>query len=282
MNELTVPESPTRTAGTVGASGPPEAPAIDPVRGVEILVDPSALELGKAVLLARSLLQFEPLLDVKLLQKVAEDGVAEGDVARVRRALDIVAELPPDARVLPLLSRLLRINDPRVRSKAALLFTRAGQNARWVREKLSEEDVRVRANIIEGLWKVDTQVAREVLLEAAGDGEHRVAANALVGLYYLDPTNATDIEGMATHNDPKFRAAAAWAMGQTEDDAFVAALQGLVKDPDSVVRTRALRSLVRIRKKAAEPAVTEPVPEEASAAPEPPPATDQDSPGPAA
>jgi HEAT repeat protein len=130
-----------------------------------------------------------------------------------------------------------------------------------VEQRLSDENREVRASAVEGLWGVNTPGARAILREAACDLHYRVMANALVGLSLLDGTSAP-LEEMVRHPASPFRAAAALSMGRTLDELFVPLLNSMVKDVNAEVRSAVLRSLVAIRRKAAQP----PVPE-ASASP---------------
>jgi hypothetical protein len=127
-----------------------------------------------------------------------------------------------------------------------------------VEQRLADEDPDVRASAVEGLWGTDTPGARAILREAARDMHYRVVANALVGIYLLDGLLVTDqLEEMARHPASPFRAAAAIAMGRALDEHFVPLLNSMVKDVNPDVRSAALRGLVNIHRKAAQPPVTE-------------------------
>lgn len=115
---------------------------------------------------------------------------------------------------------------------------------------MSAEESRIRANTVEGLWGVNSPAARAVMKEAMQDVDHRVVANALVGMHLLDglASVAKDVEVMAESSNARFRAAAAFAMGAMGESHFVPLLSQLVKDFDPRVRSSALRALVKIRK----------------------------------
>jgi len=211
------------------------------------LADPALFDLKRAIELAKAWSRLEPALDVKLLRSVfAAELEAEIDVNRARRILEIVSTLAPHPRVLPLVIKLLRHPDPRLQSKATALFCRNSKNVQWAREKLGAPDARVRANAIEALWGTDSAAMRALLADAAMDPDHRVVANALVGLYYIAGSDAAArLEQMAKSPKQAFRSAAGFAMGQTLDPVFVPTLNALVKDGDAGVRRQALRDVAQ-------------------------------------
>jgi hypothetical protein len=65
------------------------------------------------------------------------------------------------------------------------------------------------------------------------------------------------MEEMVRHPASPFRIAAALSMGRALDENFVGLLNAMVKDVNAEVRSAALRSLVAIRRKAAQPPVTD-------------------------
>ncbi len=264
-----------------GAKGPGALYLMETLWGNPVLasslLDPGLLPLDAAIRLARRWAEFDPMLDIKLLHLgfPADGGaVRDVDILRAKRVLALVNEMPAQRHILfPLLS-LLRSPDPQVRSQAATLYGRTSHNAEWVRSRLGEADPRVRANAVESLWGEDSEAAQAVLKEAARDRNHRVAANALIGLDQAGDREAVeDLKKMAVLEDPMARAAAAFAMGRTAHAEFVPILEAMLKDNTPHARSQALRALIRIRKlqrKAAGMAAEAPAqePEEQSAAAE--------------
>lgn len=229
------------------------------------LADPALFSLETSLELAKVFVRLDPLLDFKLMQLLFRSEAETGDVdaEQAMRVLDLVATLPRHNRILPLLLKLLRLPNPVLRSRAVLLFCQVSKNTQWVEQRLADEDPDVRASAVEGLWGTDTPGARAILREAARDMHYRVVANALVGIYLLDGLSVIDqLEEMAHHPGPSFRAAAALAMGHSRDEHFVPLLNSMVKDTNADVRSAALRGLVAIRRKAAQPPSTaeEPAP----------------------
>ncbi len=220
------------------------------------LADPALFSLETALELAKVLVRLDPLLDFKLMQLLFRGEAETGDVdaEQALRVLDLVAALPRHNRILPLLLKLLRLPNPVLRSRAVLLFCQVSKNTQWVEQRLADEDPDVRASAVEGLWGTDTPGARAILREAARDMHYRVVANALVGIYLLDGPSVIDqLEEMARHPGPSFRAAAALAMGHSLDEHFVPLLNAMVKDTSADVRSAALKGLVAIRRKASQP-----------------------------
>ena len=219
------------------------------------LIDPAMLSLDTATALARRWVAFDPMLDIKLLQigfpLWEDDAVWAADMVRPKRALDIVSELPPNRHVLLAVAKLLRHRNPHIRSKAALLYSRASKNPDWVRKMLAEPDARVRANAVEGLWENRSPFAIALFKEAALDPDHRVAANALIGLSGCNEEHGEVldlVQNMARNADPRARGAAAFVMGQIIDGNCTPILENLLRDGDQRVRGEALRALIRLRR----------------------------------
>jgi HEAT repeat protein len=146
---------------------------------------------------------------------------------------------------------LFRTPDPKVRSRAARLVGRYNSCRSFIDQRLLDNDQRVRANVIESLWRIDTAHASAVLKVAADDPDHRVRTNALVGLYHSGNPSARQLLIEQSQNPSvSFRAAAAWAMGEILDPAFEPILAELSKDPDLRVRKRVARALLKFRESA--------------------------------
>lgn len=219
------------------------------------LIDPSMLPLPTAIAFAKRWVAFDPMLDIKLLAigfpSRESDVETMADSVGSKRALEIVAKLPPNRHVLQPLAKLLRSPDAYVRSKAALMYSRASDNPEWVSKMLADPDVRVRANAVEGLWETKAASAGAVFREAALDPDHRVQVNALLGLHYIGDTSVNvraGLEKITGAPNPVARAAAAFAMGRIMDAIYAPALESLLKDEDQQVRRQALQALIAIRR----------------------------------
>ena len=203
------------------------------------------------IAIARQLSKVDPHFGVKLLKSILPDSPealpAEPGAVNTRlRLMDIVQSVSDGQRMLPMMMRLLRDPDARVRSKAALLVGRSTHNARWVEEALNEGDSRVRANAVESLWDVDSEGIRGLLWNALSDPDNRVLGNALLGLYRVgDAAVIEHIFLMAQDPRDLHRSTAAWVMGRTGDLRFQPTLVILIRD-SAQVRSNAFRALCSI------------------------------------
>jgi len=210
------------------------------------LCDPEA-SLDGSVSVVKALTQHEPNFDARFAKDLLHDD--QMTAAARQRGLEVLKRLDTGSRLIHILIQFLRDPDTRIQSKAAMMF---GQilSARGIMERLvRDQDARVRANFVEGLWKsTDTDGCRQVFRHALKDTNHRVVGNALVGLHRLGENH--DVIGhlakMAGRPEALFRAAAAWVMGQIGEDRYTGVLRQMVRDSDSMVRLNALRSLRRI------------------------------------
>ena len=142
----------------------------------------------------------------------------------------------------------MRHHEPALRSKAALVIGRRVQNLNWMEKHLQQVDPRVRANVIESLWRNDSPETTGIFRHYQRDPHNRVAGNALIGLYLREPEEAVQsIRAMAEHTDPKFRVTAAWVIGMTVNARFLHVIRSMMRDPDGKVRGAACRALFRIK-----------------------------------
>src|SRR5436309_1790687 len=77
----------------------------------------------------------------------------------------------------------LKSSVPQIVSKCVLILGRRCQNLAWMRNVMAENDDRVRANLIESLWKRRDKEVEPILRDAVKDSDHRVAANAVYALF---------------------------------------------------------------------------------------------------
>lgn len=219
---------------------------------LDTVCDPALYSLEVALELSGRLGRVEPMLEVRQLSRLvnrAPSGDGAAHAYRIRRALQIVGRGARNDRLAPLLMKLLRHADGKIRSKATLLLAREFRNLDWVAQQLTDPEPRVRANAAEGLWHAEDSPEKSSLLwQAVEDGQARVAINALVGLCRMGDGKAPRrLEELAAHACHRFRASAAWGMGELADVQFSDCLKRLARDEDSGVRRNAIRSLVRLR-----------------------------------
>ncbi len=215
-----------------------------------VLCDP-ALSQSEAVALARSAACNCAMVDVVLAKHLSETLARSGHSAQspeLQRLMEILCEISDGARILPSLIVLARLPNPYLQSKAVLMIGRANKSVKWVQQRLTAADSRVRANAVEALWGVDSEDARELLHKSAQDGNNRVAGNAMLGLYQLgDPSVIPLVLKMAEHPAKRFRATAAWVMGESASPRFTRPLARLIAEPNAIVRTRAFKALGQLR-----------------------------------
>src|SRR4051794_13854555 len=216
---------------------------------LEALCDP-ALNKDQAIMLGRAAVRVDPMADAGLARGLADSETGQGSVfvRDAPRLMEILCEVGDASRMMSSMLRLLRHPNPYLRSKAVKVVGRGSKSAKWVRQRMNEPDARIRANAIEALWSVDTAEARILLHSATSEGNNRVAANAMLGLYYLGESSIlAELVHMAQHESGLFRASAAWAMGETGDLRFSEHLRRMLSESDAMVRKRALTALGKLK-----------------------------------
>ena len=217
--------------------------------GLLPVCDPAIIGQEEEIALARDLCELDPQLDMKLARRLSGAAGEKVPEAVVQRVLVLLNSIPENARVLPIVIKLLRHPSPSVRSKAALVIGRVSKTPHVTQEFQSEPDPRVRANAIEALWGMDSAKARSVLREAADDPHNRVAGNALLGLYLVGDTFAIPrILQLATHPKAEFRTTAAWVMAQTGSPRFLPALAQMVRETDRNARAWVFRAITSLKR----------------------------------
>jgi HEAT repeat protein len=219
------------------------------------LADPEAFTPSAAAALARSLARIDPQLDSKLLKHVLRDeqtSIFDLDPARLERILAVLDAVSDSKRLVPILMKLQRHGDARVRSKAALLIVRAHRNVDWLQEQLNNADPRIRANAIEGLRAAEPSEKEIALLwKSTTDVHHRVASTALLVLFergHVDQA-CEALEKMANSLGEAYRSAAAWAMGQTGDPRFLEQLRKMARSDVGLAKRSALKACVALTKR---------------------------------
>jgi hypothetical protein len=231
-------------------------------RIIEPLIDPTVFSLEEAIAIAKRLVKIEPILDMKMMRRLLYSGINPDELhkridnSQGIRLLEIMAAVSDGARVLPVMSQLMRHTNPKIRSKAALLVGRSNKSCKWVEQRLAEEDPRVRANAVESLWGTNSADAKNVFWAAVHDPDNRVAGNALLGLYRLgDVTSIPLIVDLAADPRTDFRVTGMWLMGETADPRFLSILARMISDPEPQVRATAFRSIARLKQVAAKSAL---------------------------
>jgi hypothetical protein len=207
------------------------------------LTDPSEFTRQEAASAARVLAARDKRFYVKLTD-FAGDSLSDD---RVTRVLQIAEALGAAGLMVTWLRRMTRHQDGHIRQKAVMIMCQTGSNPLLVERQLRSTDARVRANAVESLWTVATPASRALLEYATQDSHHRVALNALVGLFMQGDASAiTRMNVHARSSSPGFRIAAAWALGLTGRAEAWPALNTLREDAVEQVRESALRALEKV------------------------------------
>ena len=167
------------------------------------------------------------------------------DLGRVERILDIAEAVMPTGFLIPVLRPIIRDCDSRVQSKVFLSFSRNEESfIPWAERLAEDQDPRIRANVIEGLWATSSPRVLPLLWLAAKDEHHRVVANAGYALYIRNQTGALAvIEGMQSREDPAFRCACAWVVRKLGLPELKYLLKPLLLDSNAVVKRAAFKTL---------------------------------------
>lgn len=216
------------------------------------LLDPAGPPLAEALKIARQARHGDTDLGLQILRCAAQMRES-GIELEPHRLLAVLSQAHTSSRIAHALIPYMRSSDPRVRSRAALLIARSGPSLDWTLRHLADPDARVRANVVEGIaGSAEPRRFVEALRRAARDPHHRVATTALIALVRLGEEDAAaSLEEMARHPEPRFRCAAAWAMGELGRAQFEPVLQSLRSDPCHTVRFCALRALIRHKRRRA-------------------------------
>jgi len=207
----------------------------------------------KTVSVLKAAMRTEPSLDIQITNLLLGLTNAPAlDKRLAMRMLEILDKVSSEARVTRLIGQLLQLDDPPLRSKAALLVSRRAGGMDWIFSHMPDTDPRVRANILEGLWENPHPACTSVFARYRDDSNNRVAANAVYGLYLRGEKDAiAHVMRMASHPDPRRRAAAAWLMGMIGWPQFADVLKRMVKLDERQVKGTALKALVKINRCAA-------------------------------
>ncbi|MDX2268789.1 MAG: hypothetical protein NW208_11830 [Bryobacter sp.] len=233
----------------------------------KLLLSGNFLELPEAQRVLRMVARMDPAYPQTLLERLRVEAEAEGSqpnetatgiarVAKVARLMDLVNQSVDLGAVAPVVERLAKHPDARIRSKAVLLRHKIARQLRQNVDFIPDQDPRVRANAVEALWGEKDEHAQAVFLEALDDPHHRVVANGLWGLYQAgNLVSIRKIPAMLRHAETPWHLAGLWLIAKTGDYRFQALLENLLPQATGKLRSgilRAARIIEERRRKLAE------------------------------
>jgi hypothetical protein len=159
--------------------------------------------------------------------------------------MEVLETITDERSLLALLRFFLRSRVPQIASKTVLILGRRCNRPDWMRHVMTEGDDRIRANLIESLWRRrEPEEIRTILEEAVKDQHHRVVANAVYGLFLGGYEGyQSGIDQLIANRDPIFRQAAIWVIGSIGAAEVTPQLKRLLTDPDSGVRRKAFAAM---------------------------------------
>ncbi len=206
----------------------------------DLLLKERPLEADEALRVLSLAAKADPSYPVALLgilRSEAEKQSGSFSALELIRLLELLQSVVDVNVLLPVLTPLCQHPDKQLRSKAVLLAAGPGRKAQANVDALGDMDHRVRANAVEALWGESDDGAIEIFVNALRDSHHRVAGNGLLGLHRAGNTMALQrIPAMLRQGDPNRQMAAAWVMGKTADPRFLGCIETML--PVSTGRTR--------------------------------------------
>ncbi len=175
----------------------------------------------------------------------------------VYRGLEVLEAIVDEGRLLTVLRPFLKSDFPQIVSKCVLILGQRCSNLNWMWTVMSDDDDRVRANLVESLWNRRDEEIEPVLCEALKDRYHRVAANAVYALFLAGSDKYTEgLDQLISTDDPAFRRAAVSVARSvaTKNHEAAGRIKPLIRDGDESVRRAAFRALVFLREHASEAA----------------------------
>lgn len=219
-------------------------------RGLLPPCDPTLATVDEEVAVCRLALEQGQQLERKLVFRLLECLGKEGrELAAAERALQILDKISDGTRLTPVLLSLLRQDNQRLRSKAALMLIRATRSPKTAAILLGEDDARVRANAVEALWEVESPEALAIMSQAMRDPDNRVFGNGALALVRRGEPEAVEaVRRAAGATDPKLRATAAWVMGASGDPCFMPQLAVMIRDKDATVRHSVFKAISALKR----------------------------------
>lgn len=213
------------------------------------LCDPDKHSREEALQLTKIAVMQDDSMHLRVARMVRDQAIAaRPNLKLISRTLEVLDAAAPGSAFFSLLRPILRDCDPQVQSKCVLMLARREADLSWADKLMENDDARLRANVIEGLWDNKSPGVLQLLLRASKDSNHRVVANSAYGLRRLGAAEfQAVVDRMQTSKNPQFRGASAWLIGRIGEPELCPLLKPLVRDPDPTVRKVAFTTLASLR-----------------------------------
>ena len=198
----------------------------------QMLFDPAAMSVEEAANVVKLVSKSDPSFTVHFTAAIKTEIDKSGSEVRsedLARLLEVLVLAVDANRLVPLLGHLCSHGDEKIRSKAVLLSGRVARSFPKGLALLKDLDPRVRANAVESLWGRRDEETLQLFREAAKDPHHRVAANAIYGLYVAgEISSIPQISRMVTGSEGLAQLAGIWLLQKSADPRFLPLIQGLL------------------------------------------------------
>ena len=199
------------------------------------LFDPQTLAFAAAKAAAITLHDADPQFFAKLSRFLLDPKVPT-PASLTKRVLALAPSLGECGVFIPWLRTLAEDPDEQIRLQSAKLLCELRPTRAMVERQLQSSDSQTRADALEAMWRVPGSEAKGIFQIAMSDSDHRVVANALVGLYLnQDFTSITKLIQMAAGSSTRAKLASIAAMQRVADPRCIPALETLAEDQNQAV-----------------------------------------------
>jgi hypothetical protein len=220
------------------------------------ICDPERYRLNEAIQQAKSSAESAPGFEIELVRFLQTKCLSNHvPLATVFRGLEVLGGMMgggvmEESRLIALLRPFLRSSDPQIASKCVLVLGRRSSSMVWLNSVMAETDERIRANLIESLWKRKEPEVEELLRNALNDPHPRVMANAVYGLYILGiDTWAEGLQQLVDSENAAFRISGIWVLKACGVPQAAERIKMFIRDANAGVRRAAFDALIHIRKR---------------------------------
>jgi hypothetical protein len=178
---------------------------------------------------------------VNALLRTIDDPVPE-----VRREVVIALTYYRNDELLPALRSALRDNSAAVRKAAVAAVAEFDGSLVFLILALTDDNWQVRREAAIALGRFPADAAVAALRNTLGDPAWQVEREAVLSLSRLRASDDERVARLLFHELADLRAAAAFALGESLNPAWIARLELLLSDPDAGVEKSARRAIERL------------------------------------